>query len=108
MSAETNIGRYGHRGFVTGAKVVAWSLMLIVCGYGIVDMPELWTTLSIGLRAFPSTDQTPAGASRTDVTTPAVSARDRRAPRLGERGGTAGASRECPPEKGNSNACVRN
>ena len=41
-------------GIRTGAKVVAWGLVLIVCGYGIVETPELWMRLSNEMKPFVS------------------------------------------------------
>ena len=108
MTPNTNASYHNHHGLPIEVKVAAWSLLLILCGYGLAETPELWLTFTKDPGASVPAVQTPVPVARTDVTAPALATQNLRALTFDERDDRSEAPRECFPEKGINNACIYN
>jgi hypothetical protein len=106
MTPNTYVSHLKNHGFLAGVKVVAWSLLLIVCVYGIVETPELWSTSSNDEEGSARIVLIPASFARTDETAAPAETQDGRALTLDERDDPSDGPRECLREKGISTDCI--
>ena len=105
MTPDTEITFLKNHDVFAAAKIVAWGLLLSLCCYSIVQMPEPWLSVSRAENTSGITDTT-ASLVHTNETAAAVPTQKGRRLTREQGDDSSDGPRECSLEKGITTACV--